>query len=463
MQPAYRVEDIRAAEAPMIATSAPDFLMRQATHHLAEELRKFPAPYVVAAGPGGNGGDGIYAAAELRAAGLDVEVICPQGGHARAVDALHLAGGVVVDAPSFERYTLVDAIAGLGSRPMSDSTWQWWQKLARCADAVVAVDVPTGLDADSGTGTPSVTADLTVTFGGLRRVHALNPQCGRVRCHDIVDQQGKSLAAELSARLSDPTAALQYVDFRDGVAFPLGSLEPHFHADKYSGGVVGIHAGSEEYPGAAVLATCAAVAATPAMVRYLGPCRSEVLAAAPEVVAGQGRVQAWVYGPGSNESEVLFNLLHADEPLLVDATGLRMLTELREELQARTAPTLLTPHAGEFEALFGDQSVADAARTSGAYVLRKGRITQIANPDGFTWNLNLGHSWLATPGSGDVLSGILGAFGARSGGWDLATIAKGVEVHATAARLSAETRFGAAPTSASKIIQHIPSAIAYCA
>lgn len=463
MQPAYRAELIRAAEAPMIAASAPDFLMRQAAHHLASVLRELRAPYVVAAGPGGNGGDGIYAAAELLAAGFPVEVVCPQGGHASALAALEAAGGAIVWAPSFEHYTLVDAIAGLGSRPMSDSTWQWWQELSRRADAVVAVDVPTGLDADSGVGSPSVTADLTVTFGGLRRVHALNPQCGRVRCFDIFDQQGKSLAAALSKQNFQPADTLQYVDLRDGVAFPLGSLEPSFAADKYSGGVVGIHAGSEAYPGAAVLTTCAAVAATPAMVRYLGPCRSEVLSAAPEVVAGQGRVQAWVFGPGSDDPDTLASLLEVKEPLLIDATGLRMLTELREQLRARTAPTLLTPHAGEFEALFGEQSVSEAASTTGAYVLRKGRITQIADPDGFTWNINLGHSWLATPGSGDVLSGVLGAFGARTGGWDLPTIAQGVEVHATAARLSAETRFGAAPTSASKIIQHIPEAIAYCA
>lgn len=463
MQPAYRAEYIRAVEAPMIAASEPDFLMRQAAHHLAEELRTFPSPYVVAAGPGGNGGDGIYAAAELCAAGFPVEVICPLGGHVPAVDALRAAGGLLVEKPSFDHYTLVDAIAGLGSRPMSDSTWQWWRELAGRADAVVAVDVPTGLDSDTGKGTPSVTADFTVTFGGLRRVHALNPQCGIVRCHDIVDQHGNSLAAELSARLTDRTAALQYVDLRDGVAFQLGSLEPHFGADKYSGGVVGIHAGSDAYPGAAVLTTSAAVATTPAMVRYLGPCRSEVLATAPEVVAGQGRVQAWVFGPGSDDQEALAQILNVSEPLLIDASGLRMLAEMREALRARTAPTLLTPHAGEFEALFGEQSVSEAAQLTGAYVLRKGRITQIAEPDGFTWNINLGHSWLATPGSGDVLSGILGAFGARAGGWDLSTIAQGVEVHATAARLSAETRFGMAPTSASKIIQHIPEAIAYCA
>ncbi|MCQ9352796.1 bifunctional ADP-dependent NAD(P)H-hydrate dehydratase/NAD(P)H-hydrate epimerase [Corynebacterium sp. 153RC1] len=457
MQPAYLSSTIRAVETPMIEQSPPDFLMKQAAAHLAGELSALGGPTVFAVGGGGNGGDGLYAASILHSQGHDVEVVLihPEGkAHPPAMAAYP---GPIVTTPSWTNYVLVDAIQGLGSAPMDARTAALWGRLAASARRVVSVDIPTGIDADTGAG-DGVRADLSVTFGGLRVAHALSNNCGTVRCHDISDAAGTALSAALRAH----EAATQYVDLADGVAFPLPSLEPRVEDNKYAG-VAGVVAGSPKYPGAAVLATYAAVQATSAMVRYVGPCSSEVLAWAPEVVATEsfgeaGRCQAWVYGPGVSRHEA--SLMETELPLLIDASGLGFITP--SDLSRRSAPTLITPHAGEYEALFGTQPVTEAAQETGTYILRKGRRTVIAAPDGFTWNINIGNSWLATPGSGDVLAGILGAYGARWGEWSLATIARGVQVHAVAAKLSAQTEFGEAPTSASRIARFIPAATAYC-
>lgn len=137
---------------------------------------------------------------------------------------------------------------------------------------------------------------------------------------------------------------------------------PGARDDKYTQGVTGILAGSSTYPGAAVLCAGGAVAATSGMVRYVGTANHQVLAHWPEVIAAPtpaaaGRVQAWVVGPGVGTDEAgaaaLWFALESDLPVLVDADGLTMLAAHPDLVVNRTAPTVLTPHAGEFARLAG--------------------------------------------------------------------------------------------------------------
>ncbi|MGH3449718.1 MAG: NAD(P)H-hydrate dehydratase, partial [Haloechinothrix sp.] len=261
---------------------------------------------------------------------------------------------------------------------------------------------------------------------------------------------------------------LQRLDAADvAAAWPM----PGQDDDKYSQGITGIAAGSSTYPGAAVLATGAAVRATSGMVRYAGPSADVVRARWPEVIAtgslaDAGRVQAWVVGPGigtgAGAREALRTVLGGGVPVCADADAVNLLASDPELLDARDpdTPLVLTPHAREFERLAGavhrDRvgAAVAAARRFNAIVLLKGHCTVVAAPDGrVIVNVPEG-SWLATAGSGDVLSGIIGALlAARVEPWLAA--GAGAYLHARAADLAA----CGAPTSASPILDAIPEAV----
>ena len=245
--------------------------------------------------------------------------------------------------------------------------------------------------------------------------------------------------------------------------------------DKYSQGVVGVAAGSAGYPGAAVLCCGGAVAATSGMVRYVGSVAPQVLSQWPEVVAADGfaeagRVQAWVVGPGlgtgKSAQEVVRDVLATDLPVLVDADGLTVLAADPALVRERTAPTLLTPHAGEFERLTGVDPAADrVGRTRdlaaewGVTVLLKGRATVIADPDGRVLVNDAGGSAAATAGSGDVLAGVIGAL-LSTGPSPATAAAMGARAHALAAALAAgDGSEVAAPISAGTLLSQVRSAI----
>jgi ADP-dependent NAD(P)H-hydrate dehydratase / NAD(P)H-hydrate epimerase len=246
--------------------------------------------------------------------------------------------------------------------------------------------------------------------------------------------------------------------------------------DKYSQGVTGILAGSSAYPGAATLCAGAAVAATSGMVRYAGSAAAEVVSHWPEVVAAPtaaaaGRVQSWVVGPGLGTDDVaaaaLWFALDTDLPVIVDADGLTILAAHTDLVTGRSAPTVLTPHAGEFARLAGsppgDDRVAATRRLAeafGATVLLKGNVTVIAEAGGTVYLNPAGQSWAATAGSGDVLSGMIGALLA-AGLPPGEAAAAAAFVHARAANLSAaEPGPRSVPTSASRILAHVRDAVA---
>jgi hydroxyethylthiazole kinase-like uncharacterized protein yjeF len=189
--------------------------------------------------------------------------------------------------------------------------------------------------------------------------------------------------------------------------------------------VTGVAAGSATYPGAAVLSAGAAVLATSGMVRFAGSAAAGVRARWPEVVATDtieeaGRTQAWAVGPGIGTDDagraLLSAVLDRDVPLCVDADAITLLAE-HADLRAAVAgrPVIITPHDREFARLAGEVgddrigAAARAARELGVTVLLKGNATVVADPDGRVVVHAADSSWAATAGSGDVLTGMIGA------------------------------------------------------
>jgi hydroxyethylthiazole kinase-like uncharacterized protein yjeF len=467
----YSADAIRDAEAPLLASLPDGALMRRAAYGLAVAIvgeltartggvagRRVCA----VVGSGDNGGDALWATTFLRRRGAaaDAVLLKPEHTHRKALAAFRNAGGRIVDSVATTTDLVVDGVVGIsGSGPLRPDAAELFAAADDAAIPVVAVDIPSGIDVATGAITgPAVHAALTVTFGGLKPVHAL-ADCGRVKLIDI----GLDLP-------STDVWGFEAVDV--AARWPV----PGPHDDKYTQGVTGVLAGSSTYPGAAVLCTGAAVAATSGMVRYSGSAHSEVLAHWPEVIASPtpaaaGRVQAWVVGPGLGTDQTgaaaLWFALETDLPVLVDADGLTILAAHPHMLASRRAPTVLTPHAGEFARLAGappgddrigaTRKLADAL---GATVLLKGNVTVVADPGGRVYLNPAGQSWAATAGSGDVLSGMIGTL--LAAGLPAAEAAAAAAfVHARAAALSAaDPGPGDAPTSASRIVGHIRAALA---
>lgn len=467
----YSADAIRDAEAPLLASLPDGALMRRAAFGLAAEiLRELRAraggvsgrQVCAVVGSGDNGGDALWAATLLRRRGAAAEAILlkPEHTHRKGLAAFRAAGGRVVENVSAATDLVIDGVVGIsGSGPLRPDAAAVFDAVQAAGIPVVAVDIPSGIDVATGAiNGPAVCAALTVTFGGLKPVHAL-ADCGRVVLVDIgLDLPDTDI---LGFEAGDVAARWPVPGTRD---------------DKYTQGVTGILAGSATYPGAAVLCTGAAVAATSGMVRYAGSANHEVLAAWPEVIASPtpaaaGRVQSWVVGPGLGSDEkgaaALWFALETDLPVLVDADGLTMLAAHPDLVAGRRAPTVLTPHAGEFARLAGAPPGEDRvgacrklADAFGATVLLKGNVTVIAEPGGPVYLNPAGQSWAATAGSGDVLSGMIGALLA-SGLPAGQAAAAAAFVHARAAALSAaDPGPGEAPTSASRILHHIRAALA---
>ncbi|QUR69594.1 NAD(P)H-hydrate dehydratase [Mycobacterium spongiae] len=468
----YSVDAIRDAEAPLLASLADGALMRRAAYGLAtaiiaEMTKRFGGVagrrVCAVVGSGDNGGDALWAATFVRRRGAaaDAVLLNPDRTHRKALAAFTKSGGRVVESISAATDLVIDGVVGIsGSGPLRPAAAKVFDAVDQAGIPVIAVDIPSGMDVATGAITgPAVHAASTVTFGGLKPVHAL-ADCGRVTLVDI--------GLELPA-----TDMLGFEAADVAARWPV----PGPHDDKYTQGVTGIMAGSSTYPGAAVLCTGAAVAATSGMVRYAGTAGAEVLAQWPEVIASPtpaaaGRVQAWVVGPGLGTSDAeaagaLWFALDTDLPVLVDADGLTMLAAHPDLVANRNAPTVLTPHAGEFARLAGappgDDRVDSCRRladTLGATILLKGNVTVIADPGGPVYLNPAGQSWAATAGSGDVLSGMIGALLA-SGLPAVEAAAAAAFVHARAAALSAaHPGPGEAPTSASRIVSHVRAAVA---
>ncbi|CAA9293954.1 MAG: NAD(P)H-hydrate epimerase / ADP-dependent (S)-NAD(P)H-hydrate dehydratase, partial [uncultured Corynebacteriales bacterium] len=350
---------------------------------------------------------------------------------------------------------VLDGIVGIGGagglRPAAAAL------VREVTGTVVAVDLPSGVDADTGAvAGEAVRAALTVTFGGLKPGLLVGPgaeDAGRVRLVDI--------------GLDLPEPGLRVLDAADVAALvPV----PGPGDDKYTRGVVGVAAGSATYPGAGVLCTGAAVRGGAGMVRYAGTAAEHVRSRWPEAVvtAGKpseaGRVQAWVVGPGMGTDDaaagLLRDVLAQDVPVLVDADGLTLLAAEPDLVRRRTAPTLLTPHDREFARIAGPVgadrvgAARRAAADLGVTVLLKGTATVVAEPGGRAYVNPTGTPWLATAGSGDVLSGLGGAL--LAGGLPAVEAgAVAAYLHGLAGTLAAH----GASTTAAGVLAALPAAL----
>jgi hydroxyethylthiazole kinase-like uncharacterized protein yjeF len=409
MLTAHRIDDIRAAEQAAMASLPDGELMQRAARGLADALADIPAGdlVVVLAGPGDNGGDALFAAMHLldRGVRVDVALLDENRVHREALAAAESAGARVIDEPTHQRWC-IDGMLGIGSRAGLDGRAAAWAKWAAHGDVTtIAVDVPSGIGVDDGTlPGPSVVADRTVTFGTYKIGLLVGP---------AVDAAGAVTLVDIGLDRGAP--AMEAVEPGDGGL--LAPALPRTSGHKYTRGVVGVAAGSEQYPGAAHLVVAGAQAGTAGMVRFAGSAELgvRVVDRAPEVVLSPGRVQSWVVGPGGGAEarEQVATALALGAPAVIDADAL---DALPSRLQI---PAVLTPHAGELATMLGTDrdaieadplgAVTQAAERWSCTVLLKGRRTLVATP-GRPTRVNLsGTPWLGTAGSGDVLAGFIGS------------------------------------------------------
>jgi NAD(P)H-hydrate epimerase len=444
---------------------------------------------LVVCGGGNNGGDGYAVARHLADAGWDVELAAPRGQAPKTPDAMTMAAvarSLGLRARTFTPALLdrerivVDAVLGIGVRgaphgPVGAAV----EALERCDRAVVALDVPSGVDADSGVlPGAAVRAALTVTFHGDKPGLHIEP--GRARAGEVV-------VADIgipAPGTSTPSAWL---------AGPGAGRVPakRGHGDKYAAGAVLVVAGSPGLTGAGMLCATATlragagltVAAVPASLQPLYASHLVEIMSAPipdveghftdasvdAVVAEARRVGAIALGPGLGRSEattafVLAVLEAIDLPTVVDADGLWHLSGRPSWLAGRGAPTVITPHSGEAARLLGvargqvDAGRLDAARrladASRTVTVLKGPGTIVADSDGMVVMDGVGTSALASAGTGDVLTGVIAALLAKGMG-GLQAAATGVAVHARAGLLA--DRGGG--TIAGDVIDRLPEAI----
>jgi ADP-dependent NAD(P)H-hydrate dehydratase / NAD(P)H-hydrate epimerase len=531
MRNGHSVEVVRAAERTLMARVPPGTLMQRAATGLAvvcAELltRVYGAQVVVLAGSGDNGGDALYAGARLARRGARVVAVAAGTRlHEAGAAALSEAGGRITEAGDPDLPAMIgaadlvlDGLLGIGGRGGLREPMAMLATLADRARAggqgpvVVAVDLPSGVDADTGEVTgPAVWADVTVTFGTWKPGLLIDPGAGHTGLTELID-------IGLGPYLPPPSVAAYGAP---DVARLLP--RPGRESDKYRRGVLGVVAGSDRFPGAAVLAVGGALRGGAGMVRLVSaePAVAVVREHWPEAIAtvtrpaggeaaggelaggepaggeaargepagaaeagseieSVGRVQAWVAGPGMGTDEAarrrLADVLASDLPILVDADGLTLVAHTPALVAGRTAATLMTPHAGELARLLGadpadvaahrlEHARAAAARF-GACVLLKGSTTVIAppGPDGQGPVLvnGTGTGWLATAGTGDVLAGLAGALLAQGVGVSEAAAAAAY-LHGIAARYAAGGAglggTGEAPIAAGDVISALPEAI----
>jgi hydroxyethylthiazole kinase-like uncharacterized protein yjeF len=509
MRQAHEVAKVRAAEGALMATLPDGALMQRAAFGLAAVCaRLLGQPYgarvVVLTGSGDNGGDALYAGAQLARRGAAVHAITAGSRtHRGGAAALREAGGRLLDPSADaaagligEADLIVDGMLGIGGKGgLRDPYATLARQAAESGAVVVAVDLPSGIDADTGeVHGDAVRADVTVTFGTWKPGLLVDPAAELAGLTELVD-------IGLAPYLDQPDLmALQSADV--AALLPVPSAE----SDKYRRGVLGVLAGSERFTGAAWLATGSGIHSGAGMVRLVSAGRPAAIvrqnwpeavitviedagSGPAEVLATAGRVQAWTAGPGMGTGEdaagLLREVLASDLPVLVDADGLTLVAS-HPGLLPRQAPTLLTPHAGELSRLLGAdradvearrlEHVRRAATDLQATVLLKGSTTVIATPDGSepVYVNPTGTPWLATAGSGDVLSGLAGSLLAQ-GLAPAQAAAAAAYLHGLAARLAATGRDAAAhdadlpellgdappgaPISASDVLRALPAAI----
>jgi NAD(P)H-hydrate epimerase len=427
-EPLYTAAEMRTAEEryPNYPDSIPVLMKRAGTAVAQEAMRAFPAArsFACVCGNGSNGGDGRVAARVLRDAG-------------RAADETNEPDGYDV---------VVDALFGTGFRgePRPEAA-ELIERINATHAPVVAVDVPSGVDASTGEiEGAAVEADLTVTFHAPKVGLVVRPgrsRAGRIVVADIGLEHGQTATRRATEEILS--------------AVPLRRAGD----TKYTAGSVLVVGGQPGMTSAACLTAMAALRADAGYVTLAVPERALPAAeasalepvklawrdddAASTIAAASERARALALGPGLGRGEHRRGLVRElleqlDVPAVVDADALFELAPVE-----RSAPTVLTPHAGELGRLLGRDSsdvdahrlraARDAAERFHAIVLLKGTDTVVASPDGETVVSDFGPPSLATAGTGDVLTGVIAAFLAK-GVQPVTAAAAAAVAHGLAAR-----------------------------
>ncbi|GAA4016169.1 bifunctional ADP-dependent NAD(P)H-hydrate dehydratase/NAD(P)H-hydrate epimerase [Sphingomonas swuensis] len=396
----------RMREAELAAPVGLAELMEQAGQSLAEAIFRHSAgpETLILCGPGNNGGDGYVAARHLSARGVKVRVAAlaePTTDLAK-VARQRWDGPVEAFDGAAPAPLLVDCLFGTGlSRGLEPAVAERLSVLAGSARTVVACDLPSGVEADSGALlSPVPTADLTVTFGALKPAHRLMPAMARM---------GRLVLAHIAIEPDTRWFELAEPD-----------LPPVAEgAHKYSRGLVHALAGS--MPGAIALSATAAARSGAGYVRIStsAPIPGLPLSVVQvgDAQLGDPRIGCLLVGPGLGKLPQLLTLaLTSRAPKVIDADAIGLVGE-PDRLRGQDA--ILTPHGGEFAQLFGDhpgskaEQALAAAAVSGSVVVYKGPDTLVASPDGRLGFAPPAPAWLATAGTGDVLAGIIAALRAR--------------------------------------------------
>jgi NAD(P)H-hydrate epimerase len=458
-------------------------------------------PVLVVCGKGGNGGDGFVVARTLRRRGLNVRVLLAfapaeiRGDAALKLAALRRAGirpGLLGDR-DFERAlaeasVVVDALLGTGTRGApSDAVANAIEAINRSGRPVVALDIPSGLDADRGSASPAtVRASVTVTFAGLKRGLLLSP------------------GAELAGDVHVVSIGVPAGEVARGVTTFLlecADIAPHFpprprDAHKGTYGHLLLVAGSLGKTGAAALAAMAALrsgtglvtVATPESQQPIvaglvrepmtlslaeTPARTVAAAAHPSVVEAALSRDALAIGPGLGleaETQDVVRRLTRDlqRPMAIDADGLTALAGHLELLRQAPAPRCLTPHPGEMARMLGvkigavqDDRIETLRTFATAYRVHcvlKGAASVMGVPDGRVFLNPTGNPGMASGGTGDVLTGIVGGFLAR-GMEPAVALTAAVYLHGLAGDIAA-ARVGQEALVAGDVIEALPAAFA---
>ena len=456
-------------------------------------------------GKGNNGGDGFVVARLLRQKGSAVQVCLlaharDLKGDAKLMYQRFIKGAgrsKVLSNPSPDRvhrlvrdsHVLVDALLGTGtSSPVTGPYQEAIQAMNSSEAPIVAVDLPSGIDADTGdTLGTAIQADLTVTFGNPKLGLFLGAgidHAGRVHCVDIGIPSQYVEDLPVPIEMLTPTMIRPWLPKR-----PASSHKGTF-------GHAGIIAGSSGKSGAAALAAKAALRAGAGLVTVATPSsvQASIAPGIPEVMTlplpetadhtlsrdALPLLQTFLpsrssigIGPGlSTQTEtagVVRTLIdQCDRPLVIDADALNALAGHTSLLRSRPISPILTPHPGEMARLLGESTAAavnrnrlgiarDFARTHSSVVVLKGARTIVAHPQGATSISPTGNPGMATAGTGDVLTGILtGLLAQGVSPWEAAQ--SGVFLHGLAGDLAARV-YGYPSLMASDLLAYLPQAI----
>lgn len=439
--PVLTAAQMRAAEDQAIANgSSVAALMERAGAGVADRVHRLAAgsPVLILCGPGNNGGDGYVAARVLANRGMDVRVVALGGPRTEvAAEARKGWTGPVEPLPGdlSGAPVVVDALFGTGlTRPLEPWIAHAIRTFVGQARLSIAVDLPSGAETDGG-GDFGQSAladfDVTLALGALKPAHVLQPaaaHCGSVRLVDIGleldDTAGPAVRTIAVPRIARP--------------------QPASH--KYSRGMVAVVSGPMH--GASELAALAAYRAGAGYVLLLTgglphPPHAIVRRRWSADSLDDERIGAVVIGPGLGRDdrarEKLDAALASPHPLVIDGDALHLLD--LDRLRAREAPTVLTPHAGEFAALFGEGDGGKIGRTQGAarrcnaVVVFKGADTVVAASNSQADVALPASPWLSVAGTGDVLAGAIGAMLAQHSKSPLQAATAGVWLHAEAARV----------------------------